>query len=555
MFAIARCQPRSLKSLPRGQGSATIKRDEAGGATQGGRVTDGVDARRLLTLMREPSRTIKHVHETCDIAIGEMTRNVRLTLDFGDTDVEPDGQRVKKRSAKFKEVLVDVAHPRRGTVSDVAIAGNDVDARRLTHVEHLELARDLIAYRFAYLFNKTSVPQRDALAFTGAMYFVLRDLLSIPDDADRGGESARQIMERVFDPETKQLRVFGEFGEARFSPSIGTSLYWLCHELSRNYLLVYRCQPPRKGRHLDITFSIRHAVRDLPPSRSASRFLGSQARSAARKLFPRTFDRHAKTATLPVAFLIHCPWARRTKHYELTVDSPSGHFFANQVVLEDDENREPGAQGADGLRVLTGAQANPVDWSIETGQGRRMHAYIGNGAEHERPIYVGILNLELPGRMTTRAFFIALLAFSSYIALWGVKAIVDNPESLATIAAIIAAMIAVGSFGFLPAPQEGVLGTPLLARFSMTATAFLATAYAVWFVSGQVVMPDDGSWRRQLLALAWNTWADFGGLAIIACAGFLLVRLTFRRHQLIHHFARASRERHAIMPRFGNGAE
>lgn len=517
-------------------------------------MTDDTDARRLLTLMREPARMIKQVHEACDIGIGEMTRNVRLTLDFGAADAEPDGGRIKKRHVKTEEILVDVAHPRRGTVSDVAVTSGGVEARRLTHHEHLELARDLITYRFSYLFNNTSIPQRDALAFSGTMYFVLRELLRIPDDSDRGGERARKIVEQLFDPKSKQLRVFGAFGEAKVNPLIGSSLYWLCHELSTNYLLVYRCQAPRNGRQLDLTFTIRHAVRDIPPSRSASRFLGSQARSVARKFFPRTLDRHAKTATLPVAFLIHCPWARRTRHYELTVDSPSGHFFASQVVLEDDEDREAGAQGADGLRVLTGDQQCPVDWSIATGQGRRTHAYIGNGAEHVRPIYVGVLNLELPGRMTTRAFFIALLAFSAYLALWGVKSIVADQESLATIAAIIAAMIAVGSFGFLPVPQEGVIGMPLLARFSMTTSAFLATAYAVWFVSKDVATPDDAGWSRQLLAASWAAWVDFGGLLIIAAAGFLLVRLAFRRHQLIRHFARASRERHVVMPRTSIGA-
>ena len=156
--------------------------------------------------------------------------------------------------------------------------------------------------------------------------------------------------------------------------------------------------------------------------------------------------------------------------------------------------------------------------------------------------------------MTTRAFFIALLAFSAYLALWGVKSIVADQESLATIAAIIAAMIAVGSFGFLPVPQEGVIGMPLLARFSMTTSAFLATAYAVWFVSKDVATPDDAGWSRQLLAASWAAWVDFGGLLIIAAAGFLLVRLAFRRHQLIRHFARASRERHVVMPRTSIGA-
>lgn len=512
-------------------------------------------AEGILKLLAKPEESIARVVESCEIGKGEVVRNVTVSLRTPDSDsgssVPTESARTRwpvrklpRGRAKAREMIyLDLVHPRRGQVAGVHLLDSTTaEVRSLSHEEHVLLAQSLIKYRFVNLFNTTELKldpddpltNRTRLRFAGKMLLILEDLKQIPA---KPPEIAREIFAKTFNKDNA-LQIFEEFPTAAVIPQKMSGLYRLCEELTERYLYVVECKVPDDSvGAFDVSYTYHHAIADQPPrSDQKSRMWALAVRRWLRDKIPTLFeDRHIVYASAPVAFQIHTPWARRTRHYELKVDAPAGYFLASQLVLVE--------RGDDAPRPFRSAPG-VYDCHINTGQGRRSHVFIGNGCDVPERLHVGLLNLELPGRSISRAATVAVLIFL-LIAGFAILRAVLGSDAVAGMAALVVAIVAVGGFAFTPLEPNSILGLPLLARGVRTALSIVAVLFALWlFIPrwSEIQSPPIDPWPG--VAEAWN-FVEAWGAGALAFTCLVLVGWTaHRRRTLIRHFAEALDVRH-----------
>jgi hypothetical protein len=462
-------------------------------------------AKSLLRVMRRPHRVIESVIETVEMLDRrQLRRHVTLRL------------RTDAFSPKMKWTYVDVLHPSKGSLSDLHVEDSNGDATIASHIEHQSVSSLLIRRRLLSVWRSASVPAAQAAAFDAAMSRGYLALAQLP--FARETDAVRAVDEH-FDRQSGILR-------AALLPGVILSarkmryLFELCTRLEKRYLVLIRLRL-RKGRAAWVRFSHHTDVTEYDVnSRAWQR--------------PRSAFRNLLYARPPSSIRIHVPWAKRAAHYVMQLDAPEQHFLSRQVLLLAQRRRRKRQ------RMNLVPPASPLRWSIHTGQGHRSRVFLGDARREKLAVFIGIQALELPGRSTWRAFTLALFTTLTLAGFTAFSQFAGGSILMQT-AALVVAFLAIGAFVVTPSAGPGVLGHPMLSRFTPGALSILAVLYIFWLAAHEATLRLTAASPHEPLTML-RLLLDFGGWAIVFVAMMLTLRVGVRCFTLIRQFRRTSRE-------------
>lgn len=456
-------------------------------------------AESLLRFMRDPADLLESVSESIEIGSRELRREVTLRLRPGSF------------GRKQKWAYLDVLHPRKGGAAEIRVDSPDEVARIASHSDHLAVSTIAIQVRFLSVWRSAIVPAGHQAAFRVAMLSAFRDLARLPELSE---SKARDLVDLHFDYPSGILRAVRAAPGTVIDATRMNGLFELCKRLQNRYLVLLKVKAASAPS--SVVFSYPNAVDEYDVRKP-----GTQN--------PRPLSRHLSHATPPGSFRLHVPWAKRTHHYELHVDAPEGYFFSRQVLL---------AGTAAKTKVIP--DSSPAMWSINTGQGRHSTMFLGSASAERDSIHAGLQSLEIPGRSTSRAFmlgvFVTLVLAGFALLAWATAGPIMPTASL------VVGLLAVGALVVTPPIGPGVLGFPLLSRFTPAFLAVVSVVFIFWLASLDAV-PSFAIGHDPVgtvLRALWATWCLAGGWALVAAALVATVRMGARRHALFRNFRAAT---------------
>jgi len=475
--------------------------------------------------MATPTTLIERVDERCEINGDELVRDIKLSVKLSGKNSLTIGDAMHR-----EPFLVDVVHPKKGSLSKLQAVSASVPYLQLSHDEHRDVSRAIIRHRAVSFLNSSNLACDDEVrqTFLIALSQVATELETLPFvDASDG----RHLIKRHFDLASGVPRACLETKGWSLEETKVVGFYNLCVELAERYLVLIELEAPRDGGSFELNYRYKYRPSEDQTIAQHGTFLRVYRRLRSRF----AAGRHRLYGTFPNSFMIHTPWARRTNDYRLTVDAPENFFFSRAVPLGDrpDGGRRPRELSAP-AEVLKDTDEG-ASWSISTTQGRRLDVFIGDGPREGRRLYVGLQNLELPGRSTARA---ANLAWLTAIALYGFLflTIWTSTDVASTIAAM-AGVLALGNFSFGTFLESSRVGRPLIARFVPSALSVAAGVFVVWVLSRSATLTLPGALgQRDLVEGAWSLWQHTAGLAVATVSLTLAVWIEARRSRLRQRF-------------------
>lgn len=452
--------------------------------------------------MRSPRDVISHVSETCVVGDEEIER-------FLEVGIKPNSL-----ARTGGAVYFDLAHIPKGALIEVNIDPSS-PAKKVNHDDHLSVSAYLIGYRFLTVWSSAVVSADDLLEFTASMDEAQAALILLPYQKT---DTAILTFNQYFDSDSKALRAVLAIPGVVIDVVKMQALFSLCKRLVRRYLLLVETKV-KKGEVAELRFNYIQQLTEYQIARDG-------------KEIERPKRRHFNYASPPSSFRIHTPWAKRTDHYIFKMDPVDGYFIARQFIL---------LKGPRGL-VRLKKSSPKVKWSINPNQGRRTHLFINGAASMREPIYIGIQNLEIPGRSTSRAFSLSWLVFLAVLSFELMALYLTGP--LGESASLILALAAIGAFASAPTAGVGVLGFPLLSRFVPRALGFALAFMILWVTSrtqtAQPVVHELFTPEfMAILRVSWDSWVYFGGIPVVVFTLALACRVSLRRRALIKNYARA----------------
>jgi hypothetical protein len=489
---------------------------------------DRLRAESFLHFMKEPADVIDRIDETCEIDGLEIKRRVRLVLGG---KLVTAGKRRAPTTA-----LVDIMHPRKGAMPDVSIEMDPAAGRRLSHAQHLVVTQFLIHYRFMSVWNSAIVPDGESERFDERMSAAYLDLLKLPDAAvaahprssNEGRHEPRSEAEQILDRHFKSgiLEALIEVPGLKVDAEKAYGLARLCEELAERYLLL-----------VEVAVS-----NTLPVVEFTYRHDATESVDLSGRWAPLRRAWRARYASAPPAFRVHTPWAKRTDHYTFQLEPPPSYFFGAQVILTD----QPGDSNT---TFNTRTARRPVaasrllkftKWSINTGQGARSTVFLSGGPQEAGRIYLGFLNLEIPGRSITRTANMAWFVAAA-VATFSLLASAFHGPILEAMSLIVA-LVSIGAFAS-PAPAgRGPIGTPLMSRILPVVLAFLAGWSSIWVLSRALTadaMPSElPNELVEFASSAWEGWQEYGAIPAVVAVTAIAIYCSVRRTRLAGMYRR-----------------
>ncbi len=477
-------------------------------------------AHSLLQLMRDPESVIERVAETCSLGKTVAERRLSLTL-------SPNSMAVKDG-----HVFVDVLHVPKGSLIELEVHSEGIG--RVSHGEHLAVSELMIRYRFLSVWGTadglTGSAKRE---FKSAMVEASEDLATIPYLSQR---RAGELLRKHF-AESGVLKCVLLYPGLVINAVRMQWLYKLVKRLADRYLVLLKV-PIADGNATTVEYTYDYEVSsyvfgsDSHKKKSTRRVTGLK-RKRLRKIGKSAAVRFARR---PSSFRAHVPWAKRTKHYTIRLETPDGYFAARRAVLAWRDNDVSEIAVDDPL---------PLKWSIDSSQGRSVAAFMSDAALVAPTLYVGVQFVDVPSGPTSRAVELAWIAFGVLFSFLALILLGEGPAFEA--GALILAIAAVGAFASAPTPGGGALGTPLIARQVPKYVAYLIAAFVLWFASRAAIMAD--SVRRlassdvlEIVREAWHWWEILGGPLIVATSLVVAAVVTRRWHLGIRLYSNALRE-------------
>lgn len=470
-------------------------------------------AKALLRVMRQPHKVLDSVVERVEMLDRRQLRR-HVTLRF-----RPDAFARGMRWA-----YVDVLHPSKGGLSDLQLEDSSGAASITSHVEHREVSATLIRHRLLSVLNSAHVPPAQLRTFHNQMSLAYAALARLPFQRENDAVTA---VDAHFDRRSGILR-------AALQPGVVLSarkmryLFELCTRLEKRYLVLIRLATA-PGTAAWVRFSHHTDATELDVNSRT----WQGPRSA---LWNRLY------ASPPSSIRVHVPWAKRASHYVMHLDAPEQHFLARQVLLLA-RRRRGRAQ-----RMHVVPDASLMKWSIHTGQGNRARIFLSRARREPLAVFVGIQALELPGRSTWRAFLLSLfttVTLAGFTLFWQLS---DQPSVMPT-AALVVAFLAVGGFAVNPTAGPGVLGHPMLSRFTPGALSLLGVLYIFWLGAHDATLRPEIMIAPEVSTLLQVSY-DIGGWAIVLVAFVLTFWVGARCFALIHHYRRTSGETFRVSNNF-----
>lgn len=489
---------------------------------------DADTAKALLRQMREPETTFSRVTESCLIGEGELVRRIEVEI--------------SKSGLSGESLFVtDLVHPEKGAHVDVRLR-DATNIRRLQHAEHIRVSQNAILFRMESVRRSIKLPARHAKQFSQKWAEFVREIQVLPRLSPR---QAQVCYDAQFDPNVRMPRIFGEFSGLRVAVDKVQRLHDLCKRLVDRYLLLVEFKPAEltDGK---LVFEYRHEINEqefrhgIPVFGKRSRVREFQYADQERS-HPR---RRIHYGSVPVSFRIHLPWVKRCHHYSFHLDAGPGYYIAFQHVLEKPPFDVPRNLDATGL--------GQPKYSLDSQQGRRSHLFMTKGRGTRYPAFLALRHEEIPGRTTARAFRLSWFVFL-VLGAFGVQSHFVAGQQLAVTASLFVALMAIGAFVSAPHPGPGVMGYPLLSRFTPVALGFISAIFALWLGARSQTWQFAGVFSQEWIDLASPTMAivsTWGWSPLTLAALTLAVTLSVRRHKIAVRYLAAQKAEAITSPNF-----
>ena len=392
----------------------------------------------LLEVMRSPEHLIHSIHETCDFLGGAVIAKTTLRISAPEYAVEPGF------------IYIDIQHPRKGFMATISHVG-DQDFSTLTHQQHISVSKELIIWQLSKLGGSIKMSPVGSSKHAGdiceELYRAQSSLLAIPDASE---SRAKNLLADVFD-DSGRLKIFDKYDGVNFNSTIAQGIYELCARLTERYLYLVQVPLSSSGEATLSFTAVRHLTAGKLEYLSGQSFKGTLP------------ARYYALGGRPTSLRMHLPWAKRTKNYTVSADSPCGQFFKRVSVVKRKRRREHPDGAYDGRRGSRSALAeirkktpDAFSWAVNYRGGMSFRVFIGDARKEAYPIYLGIHHHELPGRSTLRMAFLATVA--TLMTICGI--LVQSSD----LSSILLALVAVGAIAN-PSPS-GKSGhqLPILSR-------------------------------------------------------------------------------------------
>jgi hypothetical protein len=465
---------------------------------------DASIAKALLRVMRRPHDVIDHVSETIEM-LGRQELRRRVTL-----RLRPDAF-----GSGSRWTYVDLLQPDKGALADLQVVDSNGEATVASHAEHQNVSSMIIRRRLLSVWDSAIVPRGQAVAFDNAMSAAYGALTRLPF---QGEQEAVASIDKHFHRRSGLLK-------AALLPGVVLSarkmnyLFQLCTRLEKRYLLLVKLRL-EEGRAAWVTFTHHSDVSEY---------------NVRSKDFQRArpSPRHLRYASPPSSIRVHVPWAKRAGHYLLKLDAPEEYFLARQVLLLARRRRGEPQQ----MHLVP--PTSRLRWSINSSRGRRSSIFLADAQHEPLAIFAGIQALEIPGRSTSRALFLAWFTTGILLGLAAFALFATGP--IWETASLVVAFVAVGSFIVTPSAGPGVLGYPMLSRFTPPTLAFICVLFILWLATLSTAPTTEARAAASTeLVLAWHLLKTLGGWVLGVASGALMTRILVRRRALIRHFRRAT---------------
>lgn len=437
----------------------------------------------LLEVMRSPEHLIHSIHETCDFLGDTVIAKTTLHISAPEYAVDPGF------------IYIDIQHPRKGFMATISYI-DDQNISTLTHQQHISVSKELIIWQFSKLGGSIKMSPAARSKYAGDIYEELykaqSSLLAIPDASE---SKAKNLLADVFD-ESGGLKIFDKYDGVNFNSKIAQGIHELCARLTERYLYLVRVPLSSSG---EATLSFT-AVRHLTAGKLE--YLSGQSSKGTLPV------RYYALGGRPTSLRMHLPWAKRTKNYTVSAESPCGQFFKRVSVVKRKRRREHSDGDYDGRRGSRSALAeirketsDAFSWAVNYRGGMSFRVFIGDARKEAYPIYLGIRHHELPGRSTLRMAFLATVA--TLMTICGI--LLQSSE----LSSILLALVAVGAIAN-PSPS-GKSGhqLPILSRGMPGFIGVTTGILLVWLHTKQssiFLWSDLGGWIifvLQAIAAIW----------------------------------------------------
>ncbi|QHU90713.1 hypothetical protein GWK74_04350 [Candidatus Saccharibacteria bacterium oral taxon 488] len=437
----------------------------------------------LLEVMRSPEHLIHSIHETCDFLGDAVMAKTTLHISAPEYAVEPGF------------IYIDIQHPRKGFMATISHVG-DQGFSTLTHQQHISVSKELIIWQLSKLGGSIKMSPVGSSKHAGdiceELYRAQSSLLAIPDASE---SRAKNLLADVFD-NSGRLKIFDKYDGVNFNSMIAQGIYELCARLTERYLYLVQVPLSSSG---EATLSFT-AVRHLTEGKLE--YLSGQS---SKGTLPA---RYYALGGRPTSLRMHLPWAKRTKNYTVSADSPCGQFFKRVSVVKRKRRREHSDGAYGGRRGSRSALAeirkktpDAFSWAVNYRGGMSFRVFIGDARKEAYPIYLGIRHHELPGRSTLRMAFLATVA--TLMTICGI--LVQSSD----LSSILLALVAVGAIAN-PSPS-GKSGhqLPILSRGMPGFIGITTGILLVWLHTKQssiFLWSDLGGWIifvLQAIAAIW----------------------------------------------------
>lgn len=438
----------------------------------------------LLEVMRSPEHLIHSIHETCDFLGDAVIAKTTLRISAPEYAVDPGF------------IYIDIQHPRKGFMATISYI-DDQNISTLTHQQHISVSKELIIWQFSKLGGSIKMSPAARTKYAGDIYEELykaqSSLLAIPDVSE---SKANNLLADVFD-DSGRLKIFDKYDGVDFSSTIAQGIHELCARLTERYLYLVRVPLSSSG---EATLSFT-AVRHLTAGKLE--YLSGQSSKGTLPV------RYYALGGRPTSLRMHLPWAKRTKNYTVSADSPCGQFFKRVSVIKRKRRREhpdrvygrrKGSRSA--LAEIRKKTSDAFSWAVNYRGGMSFRVFIGDARKEAYPIYLGIHHRELPGQSTLRMAFLATVA--TLMTICGI--LIQPPNDLSS---VLLALVAVGAIAN-PSPS-GKSGhqLPILSRGMPGFIGVTTGILLVWLHTKQssiFLWSDLGGWVifvLQAIAAIW----------------------------------------------------
>lgn len=454
--------------------------------------------RFTLQLMRDPESILTQVTERCHVSPGVATRTVRLKL------------HLPKWARKADELYIDVLHPKKKEVEEIELIEGE-GLSFISHEDHRQFAAKLIFKRLFYWFETIQITSQSTDEVYLKLADLMGDLVSIPL---KDPQDARSIFDKHFTP-GGELKGFTSSASQptsliRYDSEQFRALRLLCERLIERYLLLVRFTP-QDQQEVDIAF------------RYSQKISGN--------LMPETHPIIKFTKRIfwymrpPTTFRLHCPWAKRSKHYRFYMDIPKGHFAPWSKIIR--ENDWTLLHPQDGLLVATNIHG-----------GRGVSYFLGNArASVEERLHIGIKIRELPGSSTarmSRLSLITLVMMTSFLFLS-----TFTTTDISSTGGIILSLLAITNALSGNQNESKIWPAPLLSRITPPTVALSSMLFATWLLSHKCNLVNHVEIFSPLFSLEalWNLWTWVGAPVPLLIVLALFWLLESRRRKIIKQFS------------------